>query len=162
MNLDSMRAALRCSRQNRKCENLLARLEEHPYWNNVPGGRSSIDDAPQLEYDEHDIDLIADRGKSLLLAPRRVRVSVIIQRADRSLISQEIDDDGLEYGKTTDLLISFLRRLCFHRDQGRNHRRSTINSNTLPFSFLLLYLLRYHFLHGSSHRRCRPTATSWF
>jgi hypothetical protein len=38
-------------------------LDKHPYWNNVPTGRTSIEDAPQLEYDEHHIDLIADRGK---------------------------------------------------------------------------------------------------
>jgi hypothetical protein len=43
---------------------------KHPYWNNVPVERTTIEDAPQLEYDEHHIDLIADR---------------------------EIDDDGLEY-----------------------------------------------------------------
>ncbi len=38
-------------------------LDKHPYWNNVPSGRTTIEDAPQLEYDEHHIDLIADRGK---------------------------------------------------------------------------------------------------
>ncbi|CAF2050718.1 unnamed protein product [Rotaria magnacalcarata] len=35
--------------------------DKHPYWNNVPTGRTTIDDAPQLEYDEHHIDLIADQ-----------------------------------------------------------------------------------------------------
>ncbi|CAF0905843.1 unnamed protein product [Adineta steineri] len=35
--------------------------DKHPYWNNVPSGRTNIEDAPQLEYDEHHIDLIADR-----------------------------------------------------------------------------------------------------
>ncbi|CAF0754260.1 unnamed protein product, partial [Rotaria sp. Silwood1] len=34
---------------------------KHPYWNNVPTGRTSIEDPPQLEYDEHHIDLIADQ-----------------------------------------------------------------------------------------------------
>jgi len=38
-------------------------LDKHPYWNNVPVERTTIEDAPQLEYDEHHIDLIADRGK---------------------------------------------------------------------------------------------------
>jgi hypothetical protein len=38
-------------------------LDKHPYWNNVPIERTTIEDAPQLEYDEHHIDLIADRGK---------------------------------------------------------------------------------------------------
>ena len=39
-------------------------LDKHPYWNNVPSaGRTTIEDAPQLEYDDHHIDLIADRGK---------------------------------------------------------------------------------------------------
>jgi len=38
-------------------------LDKHPFWNNVPTERTSIEDAPQLEYDEHHIDLIADRGK---------------------------------------------------------------------------------------------------
>ncbi|CAF3574699.1 unnamed protein product [Rotaria sordida] len=36
--------------------------DKHPYWNNVPTGRTSIEDPPQLEYDEHHIDLIADQG----------------------------------------------------------------------------------------------------
>ncbi|CAF0806247.1 unnamed protein product [Rotaria sordida] len=35
--------------------------DKHPYWNNVPTGRTSIEDPPQLEYDEHHIDLIADQ-----------------------------------------------------------------------------------------------------
>ncbi|UJR35841.1 hypothetical protein I4U23_028586 [Adineta vaga] len=35
--------------------------DKHPYWNNVPSGRTNIEDPPQLEYDEHHIDLIADR-----------------------------------------------------------------------------------------------------
>jgi hypothetical protein len=39
-------------------------LDKHPYWNNVPTTeRTTIEDAPQLEYDDHHIDLIADRGK---------------------------------------------------------------------------------------------------
>ena len=38
-------------------------LDKHPFWNNVPSGRTSVEDAPQLEYDNNDIDLIADRGK---------------------------------------------------------------------------------------------------
>jgi hypothetical protein len=38
-------------------------LDKHPFWNNVPSGRANMEDVPQLEYDEHDIDLIADRGK---------------------------------------------------------------------------------------------------
>lgn len=42
---------------------LFFNLDKHPYWNNVPTERTSIEDAPQLEYDEHHIDLIADRGK---------------------------------------------------------------------------------------------------
>ncbi|CAF4519074.1 unnamed protein product [Rotaria socialis] len=40
--------------------------DKHPYWNNVPTGRTTIEDAQQLEYDEHHIDLIADQGKSYL------------------------------------------------------------------------------------------------
>jgi len=44
--------------------NFICNLDKHPYWNNVPTGRTNIEDAaPQLEYDEHHIDLIADRGK---------------------------------------------------------------------------------------------------
>jgi len=35
--------------------------DKHPYWNNVPSGRTNIEDPPQLEYDEHDIHLIASR-----------------------------------------------------------------------------------------------------
>jgi hypothetical protein len=38
-------------------------LDKHPYWNNGSTGRTTIEDAPQLEYDDHHIDLIADRGK---------------------------------------------------------------------------------------------------
>jgi hypothetical protein len=38
-------------------------LDKHPFWNNAPTERTTIEDAPQLEYDEHHIDLIADRGK---------------------------------------------------------------------------------------------------
>ena len=115
--LDYMRAEILLTRALLIGESDLFRcLEQHPYWNHVPGGRSSIDDAPQLEYDEHDIDLIADRGKCIPVASD-VCACVSIQRADCSLISQEIDDDGLEYGKTTDPLISFLRSLCFDRGE---------------------------------------------
>ncbi|CAF0829049.1 unnamed protein product [Adineta ricciae] len=35
--------------------------DKHPYWNNVPSGRTNIEDPPQLEYDDHHIDLIADQ-----------------------------------------------------------------------------------------------------
>ncbi len=37
-------------------------LDKHPYWNTVSSERTTIEDVPQLEYDEHHIDLIADRG----------------------------------------------------------------------------------------------------
>ncbi|CAF0885266.1 unnamed protein product [Rotaria sp. Silwood1] len=35
--------------------------DKHPFWNNSAENRGGIEDAPQLEYDEHDIHLIADR-----------------------------------------------------------------------------------------------------
>ncbi|CAF4453535.1 unnamed protein product, partial [Adineta steineri] len=34
------------------------------FWNDNNANRTSIEDLPQLEYDEHHITLIADRGKS--------------------------------------------------------------------------------------------------
>ena len=63
-------------------------LDKHPYWNNDPSTRSGIDDAPQLEYDDHHIDLIADRGKEK-------HIEILF---DRFLFPKEIDDEN-EYGK---------------------------------------------------------------
>lgn len=40
------------------------RLDNAHAWNDSTENRPNFDDAPQLEYDEHDINLIADRGKS--------------------------------------------------------------------------------------------------
>ncbi len=42
---------------------IYSNLDKHPYWNTVSSERTTIEDVPQLEYDEHHIDLIADRGK---------------------------------------------------------------------------------------------------
>ena len=36
---------------------------KHSDWNKTTDNRTSIDDIPQLEYDERDIQLIADQGK---------------------------------------------------------------------------------------------------
>ncbi|CAF0863435.1 unnamed protein product [Adineta ricciae] len=36
-------------------------IENRTFWNDPAGNRISFEDAPQLEYDEHDINLIADR-----------------------------------------------------------------------------------------------------
>ncbi|CAF4201941.1 unnamed protein product [Adineta steineri] len=38
--------------------------EKQSFWNDNNANRTSIHDLPQLEYDEHHITLIADRGKS--------------------------------------------------------------------------------------------------
>jgi hypothetical protein len=40
-------------------------VDKHPVWNDNTANRTSIDDVPQLEYDENDMGLIADRGKSI-------------------------------------------------------------------------------------------------
>lgn len=67
-------------------------LDQHPYWNNDPSARTSIEDAPQLEYDDHHIDLIADRGKD------KHKLSKINIPISLSLYPKEIDDEN-EYGK---------------------------------------------------------------
>ena len=61
----------------------------------------STDDIPQLEYDECDIQLIADRGK----CTRNKRDGI----QNDSLV-EEIDDDDLDYGKnnTANLAIDWL------------------------------------------------------
>lgn len=39
------------------------RSDQHPVWNETfPARLTSVEDPPQLEYDEHDIDLIAEQG----------------------------------------------------------------------------------------------------
>jgi len=38
-------------------------IEKSSDWNKATVDRTSIEDVQQLEYDEHDIELIADRGK---------------------------------------------------------------------------------------------------
>ena len=40
-------------------------IDKHSFWNASTEYRTSNEDAEQLEYDEHDINLIADRGKRL-------------------------------------------------------------------------------------------------
>ncbi|CAF0938787.1 unnamed protein product [Rotaria sordida] len=46
--------------QNETPRNLLP-ADKYPYWKSSTDNRTNIDDVPQLEYDENDIDLIADR-----------------------------------------------------------------------------------------------------
>lgn len=41
------------------------KIGQNPVWTSSTDSHATIEDAPQLEYDEHDIHLIADRGKFL-------------------------------------------------------------------------------------------------
>ncbi|CAF3422805.1 unnamed protein product [Rotaria socialis] len=57
---DHMIQSMDSDLQNETPMNLLP-ADKHPFWQSSAENRTSIEDTPQLEYDEHDIHLIADR-----------------------------------------------------------------------------------------------------
>jgi hypothetical protein len=65
--------------------------DQHPVWNEPSTIHTSIADAPQLEYDEHDINFIVDQGNRQSNEQQHELVWHVVRL--------DVDDDEFTYGK---------------------------------------------------------------